>query len=122
MRVLVVNAGSSSLRLVLLEGDDAVLGARELAAPRAEVDAGGLGVALGELGEADAVGRRIVHGGRRFTEAVQVDAAVVLVLAELIDLAPLQQPKSLATLDAVSRALPGVPAVACFDTKVPVGR
>ncbi len=37
-------------------------------------------------------------------------------LGELIDLAPLHQPKSLAALDAVSEALPDVPAVACFDT------
>ncbi len=36
--------------------------------------------------------------------------------SELTDLAPLHQPKSLAALDAVSEQLPGVPAVACFDT------
>ncbi len=37
-------------------------------------------------------------------------------LRELVDLAPLHQPKSLAALDAVAAALPDVPAVACFDT------
>ena len=37
-------------------------------------------------------------------------------MRELIDLAPLHQPKSLAALDAVTRALPSLPAVACFDT------
>ncbi len=37
-------------------------------------------------------------------------------LEELVDLAPLHQPKSLAGIDAVTRLLPGVPALACFDT------
>jgi len=47
---------------------------------------------------------------------VRIDDRVVVALRELTDLAPLHQPKSLAALDAVARALPGVPAVACFDT------
>ena len=49
-------------------------------------------------------------------EAVLVDGPVRRALGELTDLAPLHQPKSLAALDAVSAALPGLPAVACFDT------
>jgi acetate kinase len=57
-----------------------------------------------------------VHGGERFRDAVVVDVAVEQSLRELTELAPLHQPKSLAALDAVSAALPGVPAVACFDT------
>src|SRR5262249_29360690 len=70
----------------------------------------------GKLGEADAVGHRIVHGGERFRAAVRVDATVERALRRLSDLAPLHQPKSLAALDAVSRGLPAVSAVACFDT------
>ncbi len=62
------------------------------------------------------MGHRIVHGGRRFREAVRVDDEVLRALHELTDLAPLHQPKSLAALEAVSDALPDVPAVACFDT------
>ena len=92
------------------------LAAQELAAPLAEVDPDELRAALEGLGEADAVGHRIVHGGSRFREPVVVDDGVRRALGELVDLAPLHQPKSLAALDAVSRALPGVPAVACFDT------
>jgi acetate kinase len=117
MRVLVVNAGSSSLKLALLDGDDATLCERELDAPRARVDPQQLRQALDDgLGAADAVGHRVVHGGERFHEAVLVDAAVRDVLEQLVDLAPLHQPKSLAALDAVSAALPELPAVACFDT------
>lgn len=117
MRVLVVNAGSSSLKLRLLGGEDETLAERELDAPRAVIDETELSAALaGQLGEADAVGHRIVHGGQRFHDAVQVDPEVEVALRALVDLAPLHQPKSLAALDAVSRALPRVPAVACFDT------
>jgi acetate kinase len=117
VRVLVVNAGSSSLKLALLDHDDSTLAAQELKAPRARVDPEALSEALSSgLGEADAVGHRIVHGGKRFREAVLVDADVEGQLRELVDLAPLHQPKSLAALDAVSEALPTLPAVACFDT------
>jgi acetate kinase len=117
VNVLVVNAGSSSLKLTLLADDDATVAERELEAPRARVDAEELRAALDSpLGEVDAVGHRIVHGGERYREAVRVDAEVERDLRELTDLAPLHQPKSLAALDAVGAALPGVPAVACFDT------
>lgn len=117
MRVLVVNAGSSSLKLRLLDGEDAVLAEDELAAPRAQIDHAVLQRALAsDLGEAQAVGHRIVHGGERFRSAVRIDADVETALRELIDLAPLHQPKSLAALDAVTALLPELPAVACFDT------
>ncbi len=117
VRVLVVNAGSSSLKLTLLDGEDRTLAARELAAPRAQVDPEELRAALDSpLREADAVGHRVVHGGERFRAAVRVDADAERAMRELSELAPLHQPKSLAALDAVSEALPELPAVACFDT------
>ena len=117
MRVLVVNAGSSSLKLSLVGQDDEALVERELAAPGAAVDPAELRSALtGDLVDADVVGHRIVHGGERYTDAVLIDASVEAGLRELVEMAPLHQPKSLAALDAVSSLLPGVPAVACFDT------
>jgi acetate kinase len=117
LRVLVVNAGSSSVKLSLLGPEDETLAERELSAPRSEVDATELRSALTDgLGEADVVGHRIVHGGAQFRDPVVIDASVEAALRELVDLAPLHQPKSLAALDAVSRALPRLPAVACFDT------
>jgi acetate kinase len=116
--VLVVNAGSSTVKLRLLDADDALLGECELAAPQSRVDPDALRQALDDrgLGAADAVGHRIVHGGGRFRDAVRIDDEVVGELEALIDLAPLHQPKSLAALRAVSDALPALPAVACFDT------
>jgi len=117
VHVLVVNAGSSSVKLSLIGDEDATLGERELAAPRAAIDPTELRNALaGPLGQADVIGHRIVHGGERFRAAVLIDAEVEAGLRELVALAPLHQPKSLAALDAVSQTLPGIPAVACFDT------
>ncbi len=116
-RILVVNAGSSSVKLSLLGERDGTLAERELAAPGATVEARELWEALqAGLGDADAVGHRIVHGGERFHDATVIDAKVEAALRELVDLAPLHQPKSIAALDAVSAALPDLPAVACFDT------
>jgi len=117
MRVLVVNAGSSTLKLRLLGEQDAVLAEQELQGSGDRLDAGALRQALDSpLGEADAIGHRIVHGGERFRSAVKIDAAVEVALRELIELAPLHQPKSLAAMDAVTGLLGELPAVACFDT------
>jgi acetate kinase len=110
VRVLVVNAGSSSLKLRLLGDGDEPLATCDLA-PDEDV-----GAALDALGEADAAGHRIVHGGERFRAPAVIDDEVTAALLELTALAPLHQPKSLAALAAVRRARPGLPEVACFDT------
>ncbi len=117
MRVLTVNAGSSSLKLALLDGQDRVLGERELPAAEGGADGGAVRAAVaGELAGAEAASHRIVHGGERFREPVVLDEQVERDLAALTELAPLHQPKSLAALATVREALPGVPHVACFDT------
>jgi acetate kinase len=116
LRILVVNAGSSSLKLRVLGPEDEVIADRSFDAPEGQIDSGELAAALGGVGGIDAVGHRIVHGGERFREPVLIDDAVVAALRELSNLAPLHQPKSLGALEAVSRELPSVPAVACFDT------
>jgi acetate kinase len=113
VRVLVVNAGSSSLKLRRLEGETPA-GAEDL--PGGDPDRDALRDAIARLGEVDVVAHRIVHGGERFREAVWVDDEVRAALGELVDLAPLHQPKSLAALDAVAEVLPGLPTAACFDT------
>jgi acetate kinase len=116
-RILVVNAGSSSLKLTLLGAAETILHAHELRAPGAQVDTGELRQALDSgLGDADAVGHRIVLGGERFREAVRIDGDVEAELRGLSELAPLHQLKSLAALDAISEMLADIPAFACFDT------
>jgi acetate kinase len=115
VRILVVNAGSSSLKLSVLEDGRRRL-ARELPGSGAVVDTGQLTSALGDLGPVDAVGHRIVHGGDRYLTAVRIDASVLSDLWELADLAPLHQAKSLSALEAISGLMPTCPAYACFDT------
>ena len=123
MRVLVVNAGSSSLKLSLLDDDGTAAAQEDLPVRRGQFEPGTVASALGHIGgnTADAVGHRVVHGGRQFVAAVQLDAPVRKKLDALVDLSPLHQPRSLAGIDAVSRVLPGIPAVACFDTAFHAG-
>ena len=114
--VLVVNAGSSSLKLRVLDDTGQVTGSADLPAPAAGGGIGAIRDAVLSFGPVDVVGHRVVHGGTLFQAPVLVDGAVREQLESLTDLAPLHQPGSLAALDAVSAVLPGVPAIACFDT------
>ena len=116
MSVLVVNAGSSSLKLRLLDDHDTIMRSADLPAERTGVNTEALGSILQGWGNPDLVGHRIVHGGTIFAGPVRINDAVRQKLQDLSDLAPLHQPKSLAALDAVTAQLPHVPAVASFDT------
>ena len=115
MRILVVNAGSSSLKLRVLDRDDAVVAKADLG-PVDEPSAHSIGAAVEALGAVDAVGHRVVHGGTRFTAPALLDDDVVAAIRDLAQLAPLHQPPALAAIDAVRVVLPDLPAVACFDT------
>jgi acetate kinase len=120
VEILVVNAGSSSLKLSLVGEADEPLAAASLPAvdqlADGELDAALEQLALDSGARPGAIGHRIVHGGAQFSTAVRIDPDVTAALRRLTDLAPLHQPKSLAALDVVTAALPDVPAVACFDT------
>ncbi|MEU6267301.1 acetate/propionate family kinase [Saccharopolyspora shandongensis] len=117
MRVLTVNAGSSSLKLGLLDGDEAVA---EETLERWEGGAEPIRRFLDEHG-ADAVGHRVVHGGTRIVAATVVDDAVLAYLDSLTELAPLHQPRAIAGLRAALTAAPGTPSVACVDTAFHAG-
>ncbi|WP_131741153.1 acetate/propionate family kinase [Actinomadura roseirufa] len=114
MRVLTVNPGSSSLKLSLLDPDGTVAAADS-----------GAGHEMAPLVKGmpapDAIGVRFVHGGTDFTGPVLADESVTARLRELADLAPLHQPASLHALAEITAVLPGVPAVACFDTAFHAG-
>jgi acetate kinase len=100
----------------MLDDDVTPIASADLPLEQGEIDAAAVRARLSEMPPPDAVGHRIVHGGERFAGPVRLDAEIEAALRELTDLAPLHQPKSLAALDAVSAVLPGIPAVACFDT------
>ncbi len=115
-RILVVNAGSSSLKLRVLDQDGAVQFAKDLPNLAPEPDPPRLWEEVAAAGQLDAQGHRIVHGGSEFTSPVLVDDSVLRRLWALADLAPLHQPPALRALGALRERLPGVPAVASFDT------
>ena len=68
------------------------------------------------LGEIDAVGHRMVHGGEKFNQSVVLNDEVLKVFEECSDLAPLHNPANLKGVKAVSELMPGLPQVGVFDT------
>jgi len=98
--ILVVNAGSTSLKLSIV---DAVERSRPLAGL---AEASGVGV----------VGHRIVHGGPLFVDPVVIDDGVVASLESLVELAPLHNAPAVDAIHAVQARLPGAVQVAVFDT------
>ncbi|MFF6997391.1 acetate kinase [Streptomyces sp. NPDC008313] len=73
----------------------------------------GLGLDSAEL---TAIGHRVVHGGRRFTEPTVVDDAVLTEIERLIPVAPLHNPANLTGLRTAMALRPDLPQVAVFDT------
>ena len=116
MRVLTVNAGSSSLKLRVLDEDDTLVIDCEVPAPPGEDGTAAVAGALGGIETIEAVGHRVVHGGAEFQDPVLISDTVTDRIAALTPLAPLHQPRALAGIAAARGALPGLPEVACFDT------
>ncbi|CAM3947540.1 acetate kinase [Cohnella lubricantis] len=71
---------------------------------------------LESIGDIQAVGHRIVHGGESFKESVLIDADVKLEIRNLFDLAPLHNPAHMMGIQAVEANLPDVPQAVVFDT------
>lgn len=115
MRVLVVNAGSSSLKLRVVD-DDGDVGERADLGPVDDSTAAELEDFVARAGGVDAVGHRVVHGGDRFRAAVLVTPAVRDQLEELAELAPLHNPPAIRAIDECIRLLPTTENIACFDT------
>ena len=68
------------------------------------------------LDEIDGVGHRTVNGGERYSKSVLITDKVIEDLTELKELAPLHNPAGVLGIEAVRSALPNVPMVAVFDT------
>jgi acetate kinase len=64
----------------------------------------------------DAIAHRVVHGGERFRTATRLSPAVIGELRALVPLAPNHLPDEIALIDAIARARPDTPHIACFDT------
>ena len=115
VRVLVVNAGSSSLKLAVMDGDHQVA-ATTVERWEGEDHLEPISSFVEEVDDLEAIGHRIVHGGPRLTESVLIDDDVLAYLDSIEDLAPLHNPRAVAGIRAVRQLLPAVPEVACFDT------
>ncbi len=72
--------------------------------------------AVESLDEIKGVGHRVLHGGEKYSDAVLIDDQVVKDIKDLTKLGPLHHPGNLAGITAMQKALPGVPNVAVFDT------
>jgi acetate kinase len=116
MRVLVVNAGSSSLKLRVLDDHDEVEAEHDVERWDAGQDGGDLSAVLSSMPPFDAVGHRVVHGGHRFRSAVSIDEGVERELLALAPLAPLHQPRAVAGMRMIANAYPDARQIACFDT------
>jgi len=116
MRILTVNAGSSSLKLRVIGSDGGVAETADLARKTGEPVRAALSLFLDQAGSFDAVGHRVVHGGGEFRTPVLLDGRVEEALERLTHLAPLHNPPAIEAVRLMRRIRPGVPQVACFDT------
>lgn len=68
------------------------------------------------LDEIEAVGHRIVHGGNKYSKSVEITDRVLKEIKSISDLAPLHNPAALNGVEAFKEAIPNATMVACFDT------
>ena len=71
---------------------------------------------LKDTSEIAAVGHRVLHGGKVYSQSIVVDEEVKKVIRECFDLGPLHNPANLMGIEACEEAMPGTPNVAVWDT------
>ncbi len=146
MKILSVNAGSSSLKFTLFlmpEGKELIGGyfekiglddsfysikmngekAKKIKSVKNHDDAVKILVeelienkVIKSLDELDGIGHRLVHGGEKYTDSVIINDEVIETVTDLIPLAPLHNPANLTGVKAFMEALPNTPNVGVFDT------
>ena len=146
MKILSVNAGSSSLKFqmyempeekVLISGTFERIGIgggmytikingekikkeQELAdhsvAVKILIDELFANNVISSLDEIKGVGHRIVHGGEKYAKSVVIDDDVIKTVTELSDLAPLHNPANLIGVKTFMESIPNAVQVGCFDT------
>lgn len=122
VRILTLNAGSSSLKWALYDGEDRLVGgtvnrmANDPADHVETLDRILTTLGQGQLGGLVAVGHRVVHGGPNNLHPCPITPALLTDLHPLASLDPDHMPAALAIIDDVAQRLPGLLQVACFDT------
>ena len=71
---------------------------------------------ISSLNEIEAVGNRVVHGGNKYSKSVEITDRVLMEIEEISDLAPLHNPAALKGIYAFKKNIPNAKLVACFDT------
>lgn len=71
---------------------------------------------LKDLGQIEAIGHRVVHGGEEFTQSALITESVLKAVEDCVELAPLHNPPNIAGIMACRKLMPGVPQVGVFDT------
>lgn len=146
MKLLSVNAGSSTLKFRLYEMPEEKLLMKGMFERIGSIDSGytikigntkvnklaplnnhndAVKILLDELisnhvvssiDEIEAVGNRVVHGGNKYSKSVEVNDRVLLEIEAISDLAPLHNPPALSGIYAFHENIPNAKIVACFDT------
>ena len=116
VNILVVNAGSSSLKLRLLDDADRVIATQDLPRPSPDDVGTALHAFIDQNPGIESAGHRVVHGGSVFMVPILIDDSADEAMEKLADLAPLHNPPSLAAISALRSLRPDLPQVACFDT------
>lgn len=147
MNVLIINAGSSSLKYQLMSVEDRNVLAKGICERIGEKESfhkhglveshidnvyladhndamkvvlevltSGEDKAVDSLDEIDAVGHRIVQGGKYFDKSCIVDEDVIAKIDELAELAPLHNKAAIMGINACLNTMPGKPMVTVFDT------
>jgi acetate kinase len=117
--LLIVNAGSSSLKLKVFDGADEVA-----QASISEIGTDGQRIALKQglekagvsLSRLSGAAHRVVHGGADLTATCRVTPDVIARIRACVPLAPLHNPANLVGIEAVAALAPDLPQYACFDT------
>lgn len=121
MLILVLNAGSSSLKFEIFETHGKTLKSLN----KGNFDNHGkpikdfeklIGEIVKNTREIQAVGHRVVHGGEKYTKPTKITPAVIAEIRRLCNLAPLHNPPNLACILAAKKLLPSATQVAVFDT------
>ena len=146
MKILSVNAGSSSLKFTLFlmpEGKELIGGyfekiglddsfysikmngekTKKIKSVKNHDDAVKILIeelienkVIESLDELDGIGHRLVHGGEKYTDSVIINDEVIETVTDLIPLAPLHNPANLTGVKAFMEVLPNTPNVGVFDT------
>lgn len=122
MSILVINAGSSSIKYTLFERESLQIRSHGLIEELHDHHAGFETMQQRLMDDGfdirtlDAIGHRVVHGGERFLKPTRIDAALIDELKKLIPLAPLHNPANIEGIVAARALAPGIANIAVFDT------